>query len=669
MSAEVHPSEWSVPSSEALRRAAHTVRGLSMDAIQKANSGHPGAPMGMADMAIALWGSALDFDPSAPDWADRDRVVLSNGHASMLLYSMLHLTGTSLSLDDLKAFRQWGARTAGHPELGEAPGIETTTGPLGQGFANGVGMALAEARLRAVFGAGLVDHFTYVFAGDGCLMEGVSYEAAAMAGHFGLGRLVVLFDDNSITIDGATDIATSEDISGRFQASGWQVLSCDGHDPTALLEAMSAARGDGARPSLIRCRTTIGFGAPTLAGTSKTHGAPLGPAEVAGTKEALGLDPEAFFAIDDNSVALLRRHDADRRARREAWEARLASHPMRDEWHAIHAAVDLSDFEWPLFEEGKSLATRKASHAVLNALAAQVPSLLGGSADLAGSNGSTLKGESFLSAGDLSGRNIHFGIREHAMASVCNGLALHGGVRPYCATFLVFHDYMRPAVRLAALMRQPVIYIYTHDSVYLGEDGPTHQPIEHLMAMRSIPGLWVVRPADAYETTAAWKLALERTDGPVAICLTRQGLPVLSPTSQVTVAGVEKGGYVIDDGGLCGPDVVLVATGSEVALAMEARATLAASGVGAWVVSLPCWELFMAQDSAYRDEVLPPGVPRVSVEAGVTFGWQAIVGLDGATVGIDRFGASAPGAVVARELGVNVDNVVAEARRLVDARK
>jgi len=670
MSADTHPSEWSVPSPDALRRAAHTVRGLSMDAIQKANSGHPGAPMGMADMAMALWGSALDYDPSAPAWPDRDRVVLSNGHASMLLYSMLHLTGTSLSLDDLKDFRQWGATTAGHPEFGEAPGIETTTGPLGQGFANGVGMALAEARLRAVFGVELSDHYTYVFAGDGCLMEGVSYEAAAMAGHFGLGRLIVLFDDNAITIDGATDIATSEDISGRFRASGWQVLSCDGHDPAALLEAMAAARADEGRPSLIRCRTTIGFGAPTLAGTSKTHGAPLGPTEVAGTKAALGLDPAAFFAVHDDTVALLRRHDLDRKARRLSWEARLAKHPRRAEWEALHATeVDLSDFQWPDFEVGKSLATRKASHAVLNAVAGTVPALLGGSADLAGSNGSTLKGESHLSASDLSGRNVHFGIREHAMASVCNGLALHGGVRPYCATFLVFHDYMRPAVRLAALMHQPVIYIYTHDSVYLGEDGPTHQPVEHLMAMRGIPGLWVIRPADANETAAAWKLALERTDGPVALCLTRQGLPILDPATQVSMAGVEKGGYVIDDGGICNPEVVLVATGSEVSLAMEARATLAASGTGAWVVSLPCWELFMAQDAAYRDEVLPPGVPRVSVEAGTTFGWQAIVGLDGATVGIDRFGASAPGAVVASKLGVNVDNVVASARRLVDARK
>ena len=659
-----HPATRGLPATAELRAAANTVRGLSMDAVQQANSGHPGAPMGMADMAVTLWAGNLDYDPSAPAWPDRDRFILSNGHASMLLYSMLHLTGTSLEMDDLRDFRQWGARTAGHPEFGYAPGIETTTGPLGQGFANGVGMALAEARLAAVFGADLVDHYTYVFAGDGCLMEGVAYEAASLAGHLGLGKLVVLFDDNAITIDGSTEITTSEDIAARFEAMGWQVLSVDGHAPSEIHAALAAARAEQARPTLISCRTTIGFGAPTLAGTSKTHGSPLGPTEVAGTKQALGMDAEQFFAVPQATVDLLRQHDGARKARREAWEARLAAHPKRDLWERLHAeTVDLSGVEWPAFEQGKSLATRKASHAVLNAVARAVPSLVGGSADLAGSNGSTLKGEAHISSADYAGRNVHFGIREHAMAAVCNGLSLHGGVRPYCATFLVFHDYMRPSVRLASLMHQPVIYVYTHDSVYLGEDGPTHQPVEHLSAMRAMPGLWVVRPADAHETAAAWQLALERTDGPVALCLTRQGVPTLTETDGRAVEGVRRGGYVLAD--TDSPDVVLVATGSEVSLALEARAVLGASGVAARVVSLPCWERFLAQDAEYRASVLPAGIPRVSVEAGTTFGWQAIVGLDGATVGIDRFGASAPGKVVAAKLGIHVDAVVDAARRLV----
>jgi transketolase len=635
-----------------------------MDAVQQANSGHPGAPMGMADMAVTLWAANLDYDPADPAWPDRDRFVLSNGHASMLLYSMLHLSGSALELSDLKDFRQWGSKTAGHPEFGEAPGIETTTGPLGQGFANGVGMALAEARLAAVFGPELVDHYTYVFAGDGCLMEGVAYEAAAIAGHLGLGKLIVLFDDNAITIDGSTNLSTSEDIKGRFEATGWQVLGCDGHDPSAVHEALAAARADDSRPTLVCCRTTIGFGAPTLAGTSKTHGSPLGPEEVAGTKAALGLDPEKFFDVPTSTLQLLRTADPARKARREAWEARLAAHPQKALWDKMHAGtIDLSEVEWPEFEVGTSLATRKASHKVLNALALAVPGLMGGSADLAGSNGSTISGEAHIAPGDFGGRNMHFGIREHAMGSLCNGLALHGGVRPYCATFLVFHDYMRPAVRLASLMHQPVLYIYTHDSVYLGEDGPTHQPVEHLSAMRAMPGLWVMRPADANETAAAWKVALERTDGPVALCLTRQGLPVMSETRSAAFEGVRQGGYVLADAEDL--DVVIVATGSEVSLALSARTVLSEQGIGARVVSLPCWERFMATSADYRASVLPAGIPRVSVEAGTTFGWQAIVGLDGATVGIDRFGASAPGKVVATKLGINVDQVVDAARRLV----
>jgi transketolase len=645
--------------------SANTIRGLAMDAIQKANSGHPGAPMGMADIAVALWGHALDYDPSAPDWADRDRVVLSNGHASMLLYSVLHLTGTSLSLDDIKDFRQWGAATAGHPEYGYAPGIETTTGPLGQGFANGVGMALAEAWLGAEFGADLVDHMTYVLAGDGCLMEGVAYEAASLAGHLGLGKLVCLYDDNKITIDGTTDLAFSEDVLARFAAMGWSVERVDGHDQAAILAAIERAKADTARPTLIACRTTIGFGAPNLAGSNKTHGSPLGDAEIAGTKAALGMDPNETFAVPADVPAWFQRKDADRKARREAWEARLAASGKAEQWARFHAPVDLSGVAWPEFEVGTSLATRKASAAVLNAIAAGVGQLLGGSADLAGSNGSTIKGGGDVQAGDYGHRNLHFGIREHAMASLCNGLALHGGVRPYCATFMVFHDYMRPAVRLAALMHQPVIYIYTHDSIFLGEDGPTHQPVEHLMAMRTIPGLWVLRPADAAETAVAWQVAMERTDGPVAMALTRQGLPVMDRGGAVASAdGLRKGGYTLAEGDGA-PAVVLIATGSEVPLAMDSQAALAAKGVSARVVSMPSWELFRAQDAAWRTAVLPAGVPRVSVEAGTTLGWQAMVGLDGASVGIDRFGASAPGKVVAEKLGLTVERVVAAAQEVI----
>ena len=647
-------------------RAAHTIRGLAMDAVQAANSGHPGAPMGMAEMAVALWGHVLQHDPSAPDWADRDRFVLSNGHASALLYSLLHLTGTSITMDELQRFRQWHSPTAGHPEYGEAPGIETTTGPLGQGLATAVGMALAERSLRAEFGAELCDHRTWVFAGDGCLMEGVAFEAASFAGHQQLDRLTVLWDDNRITIDGSTDISFSEDVAARFAAAGWRTLEVDGHDIAALVAALEHARTATGQPTLIRCRTIIAKHAPTLAGTSKSHGAPLGAEEIAGTKRAIGLDPDRQFQVDDEVYAWFRRAAGDQQAQRAAWEARVAAHPRAADFRArLSGELDLSGVAWPTFEAGSSLATRKASQAVLNAVAKAVPSLVGGSADLAGSNGSTLKGEDHISPAAPAGRNVHFGIREHAMGAICNGMALHGGFRPYCATFLVFHDYMRPAVRLSALMRQPVVLIYTHDSVYLGEDGPTHQPVEHLMAMRSMPNLWVVRPADATETAEAWRMAMTRSDGPTALCLTRQGLPVLDRSVLGSADGVHQGAYVLRDADAA--QVVLVATGSEVSLALTAADRLAADGIGARVVSMPCWEAFSAQPAAVRDAVFPPGLPRVSVEAGVTFGWQAIVGLDGATVGIDRFGASAPGSVVASKLGINVENVVATAKRLVDA--
>ena len=645
--------------------AAHTVRGLAMDAVQAANSGHPGAPMGMADMAVVLWHDVLKYDPADPAWPDRDRVVLSNGHASMLLYSMLHLTGTSLSLDDLKAFRTLHSPTAGHPEYGEAPGIETTTGPLGQGIATGVGMAMAEKWLSARFGSDLVDHRTFVFVGDGCLMEGISSEAASLAGHLGLDKLVVIYDDNRITIDGSTDLSFSEDIPARFESMGWRVLSCDGHDHDALRAAYkTAAVGDG-RPTIVCARTTIGWGSPNLAGSSETHGKALGPAEVAATKAAIGLDPDQHFAVDESVYAWFSAANGERAAARSAWEARVAASPKRAAWDAHQAAPDLTAVDWPVFPAEGKLASRKASAAALQAAAAGIGQLVGGSADLAGSNGSTVKGGGDVSRADFSGRNLHFGIREHAMAAAANGMALHGGVRPYVATFLAFHDYMRPSVRLAALMKQPVIYIYTHDSVYLGEDGPTHQPVEHLAAMRAMPNLTVIRPCDANETVEAWKAALVRDDGPTALVLTRQNLPHLDRERYGAANLLQKGGYVLAEADNGAPEVVLLGTGSEVETALAARALLAEQGIAARVVSLPSWEIFAEQDRAWRDEVLPAGVPRVSVEAGTTFGWQGLVGLDGASVGIDRFGASAPGSVVARELGITPEAVVAAARRVL----
>jgi len=641
------------------RRMAATIAGLAMDGVQKANSGHPGAPMGMADMATVLWNRFLKYDPADATWPDRDRFVLSNGHASMLLYAMLHLSGqrtpgqAALSLDDLRDFRQWGSRTAGHPEYGEAPGIEVTTGPLGQGISTAVGMALAEATLRARFGADIVDHMTWVFAGDGCLMEGVASEAASLAGHLGLGKLVMLYDDNHITIDGTTDLAFSEDVGARFEAYGWQVLHVDGHDRDAMATAIELAKADADRPTIICCRTEIAHGSPHKVNTSAAHGAPLGEDEIRLTKEALGLDPDAHFAVDDDVVAMIRADDDARSAAHAAWRQRLQASGRGDEWARFMAAPAVDDVAWPAFDTGAKLATRKASAAVVQAMAAALPQLLGGSADLAGSNGSLVKGGGDVQRGAMDQRNLHFGVREHAMAAICNGLALHGGVQPYCATFLAFHDYMRPSVRLAALMHQPVVYVYTHDSIYLGEDGPTHQPVEQIMAMRAMPNLWVVRPADANETAAAWKLALSRRDGPTALCLTRQGLPILAETAD-SADKVASGAYVLADadGDL---RCVLLATGSEVHLALAARQALQARGVGTRVVSMPCWEAFEALDAGDQDAVLPPGVPTVSVEAGATFGWSRWAD---AHVGLDRFGASAPAGVLADKLGFRVEDVV-----------
>jgi transketolase len=643
--------------------AAHTIRGLAMDAIQKANSGHPGMPLGMADVATVLFGRFLRYDPSCPDWTDRDRFVLSAGHGSMLLYSLLHLTGQAFTLDELKEFRQWGARAAGHPEFGEAPGIETTTGPLGQGFANGVGMALAEAHLRARFGAALVNHWTYGIVSDGDLMEGISSEAGSLAGHLGLGRLVYLWDDNGITIDGRTDITFTEDVLARFAAFGWHTLRVDGHDKEAVAAAIAAARDETERPSLISCRTRIGYGSPHKEGTSASHGAPLGVEEVRLTKQRLGLDPDRHFHVTEEVYGYFRGRDADRRTLREAWEHRLADAPaaaaFRDQ---MSGRIDTAAVDWPTYAPGSALATRKSSEAAIQAVAAAVPGFVGGSADLAESNLTHVKGDPGIQKGRYEARGVCFGIREHAMAAICNGMSLHGGIRPYNATFLIFHDYHRPSFRLSALMHQPVIYVYTHDSVWVGEDGPTHQPIESLQSIRLIPNSWLLRPADANEVNEAWKLALERTDGPVALAFTRQNLPTLDRATHPPASSIRQGGYVLREA--ADARVTLIGTGSEVHLAMEAADVLAREGIPARVVNLACTALFDAQPLEYRRAVLG-SVPRVSVEAGSTTGWERYVGLDGASVGIDRFGASAPGKVVAENLGLNVPNVVATARRVL----
>ncbi|MGH3441263.1 MAG: transketolase [Nitriliruptorales bacterium] len=658
-----------MPEHDIEQSAINTVRALAMDAVQAANAGHPGMPMGAAPMAYVLFHEAMRYDPAAPDWADRDRFVLSAGHGSMLLYAYLHLTGYDLSLDDIKNFRQWGSPTAGHPEHGHAPGIETTTGPLGQGFANGVGMAIAEAKLAAEFnraGHEVVDHRVYAIVSDGDLMEGVANEAASLAGHLRLGKLVYLYDDNGITIDGSTDQTFGEDVLGRFAALGWHTERVgDGADLDAIRAAVKQAEND-ERPSLIGVRTVIGFGSPNLAGTAATHGAPLGEDEVAATKAALGWTCEEPFAVPEEV-----RDHLDARARgadaRRSWEERFAAY--RDAHPDLAAELerrlrgDLPEgwAEDPPVVEGK-VATRKASGNALDVFAQRLPELMGGSADLAGSNVSEINFSGVFSAEDRTGRNLRFGVREHAMAAVCNGMALHGGLIPYGATFLIFTDYARPAIRLSALTGQRVIWIMTHDSIGLGEDGPTHQPIEHLASLRAMPNLHVIRPADGEETVQAWMCALERRDGPTLLSLTRQGLPEMEGKP---AGGVARGAYVLrePEGAV---DVILIGTGSELQHAVSAAELLAGEGVGARVVSMPCWERFADQDRGYRDEVLPPQVrARVSVEAAATFGWERWLGADGVAVGIDRYGASAPGDRLMLEFGFTGEHVADVARDLL----
>jgi transketolase len=658
--------------------AIDTIRTLAIDMVQRANSGHPGAPMGAAPMAYVLWTRFLRHAPTRPGWLARDRFVLSAGHASALLYALLHLTGYELPMEELRRFRQIGSRTPGHPEFGLTPGVEATTGPLGQGFATAVGMAIAERRLAAEFdrpGHPVVDHATWVICSDGDLQEGIASEAASLAGHLRLGKLTVLYDDNHIQLDGPTSWAWSEDVCRRFDAYGWHTQRvADGNDIEAIEAALAAARDD-ERPSFIAVRTHIGYGSPNRQDSQKAHGQPLGAEEVRLTKQAYGWDPDLEFHVPDPVLATFRTA-VERGERLVAdWQARFEAYARE---HPDLAAELVRRFDrrlpegWdaalPAYPDGsEAMATRNASQAVLQVLRTSVPELVGGSADLSESNLTDLKGEADFSASE-SGRNIRFGVREHAMGGIANGLAYHGGLLPYVGTFLTFSDYMRGSVRLAALSGLHVVYVWTHDSVGLGEDGPTHQPVEHLAALRAMPHLWLVRPGDANETAAAWALALERVDGPVALALSRQKLPVLPGTAMLARDGVRRGAYVLAEaidaeGTPVTPDVILLATGSELQIAMGAREELAAEGIRTRVVSMPCWERFEAQPEEYRRVVLPPSVPaRISVEAGVSLGWDRWVGPEGAVMALERFGLSAPAGDIFAAFGFTAAHVAEVAR-------
>ena len=659
------------------RQLANAIRALSMDAVQKANSGHPGMPMGMADIAEVLWNDHLKHNPGNPQWADRDRFVLSNGHGSMLLYSALHLTGYPLTLEDLGNFRQFGSHTAGHPEVDSHLGIETTTGPLGQGLANAVGMALAEKLLAAAFnrpGHEIVDHHTYVFLGDGCLMEGVSHEACSLAGTLKLGKLICFYDDNGISIDGEVHGWFTDDTPRRFEAYGWQVVpDVDGHDAAAIEAAIKVAKAETQRPTLICCKTIIGWGAPNKQGTEATHGAPLGDAEVAAAREKLGWTAPPFVVPDDIRAGW----DARTRgaAAEKSWQQRLsayrAAHPelaaeferrLRGELPAGWRER-LQDFVAATIEKPAALATRSSSQQVLNVLGAAIPEMLGGSADLTGSNNTNHKLSKSVADPADGGNYVHYGVREFGMCAMMNGVALHGGFIPYGGTFLVFSDYARNALRMSALMKQRVVLVFTHDSIGLGEDGPTHQPVEHVASLRLIPNMRLWRPCDTVETAVAWGDALDHTDGPTSLVLTRQALPLMPRTPQ-QVAAVKRGGYVLVD---CegAPECVLIATGSEVGIAVDAAKLLAAQGRRVRVVSMPCTSLFDAQDAAYRASVLPAGTRRVAIEAGSRDGWWRYVGLDGAVVGMDTFGASAPAKRLFEHFGVTAGHVAGVAAGLL----
>ncbi|HLT10318.1 MAG TPA: transketolase [Micromonosporaceae bacterium] len=675
------------------RRAVDTIRVLAMDAVEKAGNGHPGTAMSLAPAAYLLFQRVMRHDPTDPNWLGRDRFVLSCGHSSLTLYIQLYLSGYGLGLDDLKQLRQWDSLTPGHPEYGHTAGVETTTGPLGQGLGNAVGMAMAARRERGLFdpeapaGASPFDHHIYVFCSDGDIEEGISHEVSALAGHLKLGNLIVIYDDNQISIEDDTTVAKSEDVAARYEAYGWHVQTVDWRRPDgyhedvrALYDAILTAKAETGRPSFIALRTIIGWPAPNKQNTGKIHGSALGADEVAATKQVLGFDPSRSFDVDESVLAHARAVIKRAHAAREEWQrgfdAWAAANPQRlsllNRLRARELPTGWTEAlpEFPADEKG--MATRKASGIVINAIAPVLPELWGGSADLAESNNSTIESEpSFLPpeystkvfTGDWYGRTLHFGVREHGMAAILNGIVLHGATRPYGATFLVFSDYMRPAVRLAALMKLPVIYVWTHDSIGLGEDGPTHQPIEHLTALRAIPGLDVVRPADANETAWAWRMALEHTDRPTALCLTRQNLPVLDRSQLASAEGVAKGGYVLADATGGQPQVILIGTGSEVQICLAARERLEADGIPTRVVSMPCQEWFRAQDAAYRGTVLPPAVKaRVSVEAGVAMSWRDLVGEFGECVSIEHYGASAPYQVLFEQFGFTADRVVAAAR-------
>lgn len=656
-----------------------TIRTLAIDAVQKAESGHPGLPLGAAPMAYVLWQRHLKHNPRDPKWADRDRFVLSAGHGCMLLYCLLHLTGYDLTMEDLKSFRQWGSKTPGHPEWLVTPGVEATTGPLGQGTANAIGMAIAERALAARFnrpGHDIVNHRTFAIVSDGDLMEGISGEASSLAGHLKLGKLTFLYDANQVTLDGPASLAFSEDVARRYEAYGWQVLKVeDGNtDLDAIDEALKRAQLEQSRPTIILVRTTLGYGSPNKAGTSEAHGSPLGKEEVALTRKALGWEwEEPFFvppvALDNFRTAVRRGADLQ-----SDWERRFAGYEksfpeLAAEWRRRGRGdlPDSWDADLPVFQAGEKEATRTAAGKVENAIAAKLPELLGGDADLGVSTNTPLKEGGNFDGQTGAGRNLHFGVREHAMAGIANGMAYHGGVRPFVATFFCFSDYMRPSVRLAALNELPVIFVWTHDSIGLGEDGPTHQPVEHLMSLRAMPGFTVIRPADAGEAREAWRAAILHRDGPVGLVLSRQRLPVIDRRKYAAADNLSKGAYVLAEASGGAPRVVLIASGSEVALALEARDSLEGEGIATRVVSMPSWELFERQPREYREEVLPPSGPvRLAIEAGVSLGWKKYVGDRGDSVSLDRYGASAPGEEVLEELGFSVDNVVRRARRLIE---
>lgn len=657
----------------------NTLRFVAVDMVQKAKSGHPGLPLGSAAMAYTLWNRFLRFNPADPIWPDRDRFVLSAGHGCALLYALLHVTGFDLPLDELKRFRQWGSRTPGHPEYGKTPGVEATTGPLGQGLANAVGMAIAESALASRFNRpdhAIVNHFTYVLASDGDLMEGISSEAASLAGHLRLGKLIVLYADNHITIEGGTGLAFTEDRAARFAAFGWHVQRVsDGNNITAVANAIQAARDEKERPSLIDVLTHIGYGSPHKQDTAAAHGEPLGDEEVRLTKQHLGWPPNPPFLIPAAALDHFRQAVPRGKSWHDEWKARFQAYskayPDLSEDFLRITRGELRpgwDKDLPMFEPDQGpMATRVASGRALNSIASHLSELMGGSADLAPSTHTIIEGAGNFEAKSRAGRNVHFGIREHAMGAILNGMALHSGLIPYGATFLIFSDYMRPPMRLAAMNGLPVIYVFTHDSIGLGEDGPTHQPVEQLLGLRSVPGLLVIRPADANETVAAWRIAVGRREGPVALVLTRQNLPILDPTRYPNLtAGAMRGGYILGDAAMAAaPDIILVATGSEVHLALAAQEQLAQKGTWARVVSMPCWELFAAQPEAYRHQVVMPGVPILAIEAGIPLGWQSYLGVAASVIGVDHFGASAPGEMVMQEYGFTAENLCQQARSLI----